>query len=89
MTEMELDYLNAMEQGFLGKAVDTREALKALQFDGQRARAEQFADCMEICAELVKQIREDFEKFEALAAQKQSINKAVSKASKWDEGGNV
>lgn len=89
MTDMERDYLNAMEQGFLGKAVDTRETLKALRFDGQRARAEQFADCMEICAELVKQIREDFTKFEALDAQKQAVNEVLSKASKWNEGGNV
>lgn len=89
MTEMELDYLNVMERGFLAKASDTREKIKAFQFDGPILRAEQFADYMEICAELVKQIREDFEKFEALDAQKQSINKAVSKTSKWDEGGNV
>lgn len=89
MTDMERDYLNAMEQGFLGKASDTREKLKALRFDGERVRAEQFADCMDICAELVKQIREDFTKFEALDAQKQAVNKAVSKASKWNEGGNV
>lgn len=64
MNQHQLEYLDRMEEGFKTKADEAREKLRTLRFVGEFAKMDTYADNMEICAQLVKQIRSDLNRLE-------------------------
>lgn len=64
MNQQQLDYLEGMEKGFKEKANEAREKLKILHYFCDGTSMEFYADAMDTCVELVKQIRSDLDRLE-------------------------
>lgn len=71
MTSLEREYLDRMEKGFEEQANTAREKLKHGISPVGSGQIDMFIESMEICAELIRQIRFDFENFEKVGGDNQ------------------
>lgn len=87
MTKNEREYLDRLEEEFKLKSAVARNTLKRCALPRKSESIEFYADAMDICATLIRQIRSDFEKLEkeGVSIDEQKTSQLLPNRSKVEE----